>query len=214
LHHLLKSILISYMVNGICAGGITPKKHLFGYIKYLFLLLWQTFPTYQIHSNSNVYNLCRIAALEAELEEEQTQSEMLMERARKSQTSVEQLTAELATERGMQCSGSMTFWCGSGSGSADPCLCLMDPDPAIFVIDLQDASKKLIFFTIFSACYFLKVHLHHFSKINSQKEAVLRIRDVYPGSRILIFTHPGSRISDPGSRIPDPGSKNSNKRER
>ncbi len=37
-------------------------------------------------------------------------------------------------------------------------------------------------------------------------EPVLRIRDVYPGSRILIFTHPGSRISDPGS-------KNSNKRE-
>jgi hypothetical protein len=24
---------------------------------------------------------------------------------------------------------------------------------------------------------------------------------VYPGSRILIFTHTGSRISDPGSRI-------------
>ncbi len=38
-------------------------------------------------------------------------------------------------------------------------------------------------------------------------QPVLRIRDVYPGSRILIFTHPGSRISDPGS-------KNSNKRER
>jgi hypothetical protein len=34
---------------------------------------------------------------------------------------------------------------------------------------------------------------------------VLRIRDVYPGSRILIFTHSGYRISDPGS-------KNSNKR--
>jgi hypothetical protein len=34
--------------------------------------------------------------------------------------------------------------------------------------------------------------------------AVLRIRDVYPGSRILIFTHPGSRIPDTGSRIPDP----------
>ncbi len=30
---------------------------------------------------------------------------------------------------------------------------------------------------------------------------MLRIRDVYPGSRILIFTHPGSRISDPGSQI-------------
>jgi hypothetical protein len=49
----------------------------------------------------------------------------------------------------------------------------MDPDPAIFVIDLQDASKKLIFNTIFSACYFLKVrvHLHHLSKIKSQKES-------------------------------------------
>jgi hypothetical protein len=33
---------------------------------------------------------------------------------------------------------------------------------------------------------------------------VLRIRDVYPGSRILSFTHPGSRIPDLGSRIPDP----------
>jgi hypothetical protein len=35
--------------------------------------------------------------------------------------------------------------------------------------------------------------------------AVLRIRDVYSGSRILIFIHPGSWISDPGS-------ENSNKR--
>ncbi len=74
-----------------------------------------------------------------------------------------------------QCSGSITFWGGSGSG--DPCLWLMDPDPesdpdpAIFVIDLQDASKKLNFNTIFSAYYFLKVHLHHFSKIKSQKES-------------------------------------------
>ncbi len=37
------------------------------------------------------------------------------------------------------------------------------------------------------------------------KKTVWRIRDVYPGSRILIFTHPGSRISDPktgtGKRI-------------
>ena len=28
-----------------------------------------------------------------------------------------------------QCCGSMTFWGGSGSGSSDPCLWLMDPDP-------------------------------------------------------------------------------------
>jgi hypothetical protein len=33
---------------------------------------------------------------------------------------------------------------------------------------------------------------------------VWRIRDVYPGSRILIFTHPDSRIPDPGTRILDP----------
>jgi hypothetical protein len=47
-----------------------------------------------------------------------------------------------------QCCGSVTFWCGSGSGcgSADPCLSQMDPDPvadqdpAIFVIDLQDSN--------------------------------------------------------------------------
>ncbi len=30
---------------------------------------------------------------------------------------------------------------------------------------------------------------------------VLRIQDVYPGSRILIFTHPGSWILDPVSRF-------------
>jgi hypothetical protein len=40
----------------------------------------------------------------------------------------------------------MTFWCGSGSG--DPCLGLMDPgpdsdpDPAIFVTDLQVPTKN------------------------------------------------------------------------
>jgi len=45
----------------------------------------------------------------------------------------------------------------------------MNPDPAIFVIDLQDAIRKLSFKTIFSTDYFLKVHLHHFSKIRSQK---------------------------------------------
>jgi hypothetical protein len=55
-----------------------------------------------------------------------------------------------------QCCGSMTFWCESrsGSGSADPCLSLIDPDPDsvpdpdIFLIDLQDTNKKL-FFSVF-----------------------------------------------------------------
>jgi hypothetical protein len=44
-----------------------------------------------------------------------------------------------------------------------------DPDPFMFIIDLQDANKKL-FFLSFPAYYFLKVLLHHFSKIKSQKE--------------------------------------------
>ncbi len=46
-----------------------------------------------------------------------------------------------------------------------------NPDPAIFVIDLQDGNKKRILLKCFSVCYFLKVHLHIFSKIKSLKEA-------------------------------------------
>ena len=63
-----------------------------------------------------------------------------------------------------QCCGYVTFLYGFW----DPCLWPMDPasDPAIFVIDLQQANKK----NCFSAYYFLKVHLHHFSKIKSQKD--------------------------------------------
>jgi hypothetical protein len=44
------------------------------------------------------------------------------------------------------------------------------PDPAIFVLDLQDVNKKLFLFLSFSAYYFLKVDLHHFSKVTSHKE--------------------------------------------
>ena len=42
----------------------------------------------------------KIAAIEGELEEEQTQVKMLMERARKAQISTEQMTTELTAERG------------------------------------------------------------------------------------------------------------------
>jgi hypothetical protein len=50
-----------------------------------------------------------------------------------------------------------------------------DPDPSIFMIDLHDANKKIIFSKIFFCIsayyrYFLKVLLHHFSKVKSQKE--------------------------------------------
>jgi hypothetical protein len=46
----------------------------------------------------------------------------------------------------------------------------MDPDSAYFVIDLQDANRKLTFKKCVSAYYFLKVNLHHFSKIKCPKE--------------------------------------------
>ena len=64
-----------------------------------------------------------------------------------------------------------------------------DPDTAIFVIDLQDASKKLIFNIIFSAYYFLKVHLYHFSKIKSQKESQNSRNQGF-----LLFLHDDRRI--------------------
>ena len=67
-----------------------------------------------------------------------------------------------------QCSGCMTFWCGSGSGgsgSADPCLwsCYIHHWPS-------RRQQKTNLKRSFSAYYLLKVHLHHFSKIKRHKE--------------------------------------------
>jgi hypothetical protein len=49
-----------------------------------------------------------------------------------------------------------------------------DPDPSIFIIDLQDANKKLpviIFKKSCSAYYFLKVLIHNFSKIKVKRKS-------------------------------------------
>jgi hypothetical protein len=77
-----------------------------------------------------------------------------------------------------------------------------DPQPWLFVLemDMIPLSPKFILVLRLStgcrrtatACYCV---------------AVLRIRDVYPGSRILIFTHPGSRISDPKTVTKERGEK-------
>jgi hypothetical protein len=99
-----------------------------------------------------------------------------------------------------KCCGSMTFW--GGSGSADPCLLLMDPAPAIFVIDLQDASKKLIFNTIFSAFYFLKLHLHHFSKIKSQIESQNSRNQGFSYYFCMMIEGSGSRAGSGSGSIP------------
>jgi hypothetical protein len=68
-----------------------------------------------------------------------------------------------------------------------------DPDPAIFVSDLQDVDKKIVF-KFFFAYYFLKVHLHNFSKTKSHKEFLLFLLD---DGRIRIRIH----ISDEWIRI-------------
>ncbi len=52
-----------------------------------------------------------------------------------------------------QCCRSMTFWGGFGSGSADPCLWLMDPDPDSS-LTIKMPAKNKFFITIFSAYYF------------------------------------------------------------
>jgi hypothetical protein len=67
-------------------------------------------------------------------------------------------------------SGSMIFWYGSGSLPLTNRSRSADPDPSIFIIELQDANKKLIFKKKNSAYYFLKVLLHHFSKVKIQKD--------------------------------------------
>jgi hypothetical protein len=67
-----------------------------------------------------------------------------------------------------------------------------DPDPAI-VIDLKDATKKLIFNTNFSAFYFLKVHLHHFSKIKTQKESQNSRNQCYSYYFCMMIEGSGSR---------------------
>ncbi len=80
-------------------------------------------------------------------------------------------TSSIAFHLLKHCCGSVTF--RYESGSADPYLWLMDSDPAIFVIDLQDANKNFFFLSLYS----VKVHLHHFSNIKSHQEATNQSRN-------------------------------------
>ena len=95
------------------------------------------------------------------------------------------------------CCGSMTFW--YGSGSAYPCLWLMDPDsdpdPSVFVIDLK------FFNTIFSAYDFLKLHLHNFSKIKIQKESQNRRNQGFSYYFCMIIEGSGSRAGSGSGSI-------------
>jgi hypothetical protein len=50
-----------------------------------------------------------------------------------------------------------------------------DPDPAIFVLDLQDANKKYFCAKVFCLLLF-EVHLHNFSKIKKSKRSHKTVR--------------------------------------
>ncbi len=65
--------------------------------------------------------------------------------------------------------GKITWYCTVSRSVADPCLWLVDPD---------------------STYYFLKVHLHHFSKIKSQKEVTKQ----YEARFFLLFLFDDKRI--------------------
>jgi hypothetical protein len=77
-----------------------------------------------------------------------------------------------------------------------------DPDPAIFVIDLQDASKKPNFNTIFFASYFLMENLHLFSKIKSQKESQNRRNKGFSYSFCMMREGSGSGAESGSGSIP------------
>jgi hypothetical protein len=48
------------------------------------------------------------------------------------------------------------------------------PDPATFIVDLQDVNKNFFWGFFFANYYFLYVHLHTFFKIKSQKEVTCK----------------------------------------
>ncbi len=84
--------------------------------------------------------------------------------------------------------GSMSLTNGSGS--------------CFFVIDLQDASKNKFLNTIFSAYYFLKLHLHHFLKIKSQKESQNSRNQGFPYFSCMMIEGSGSKAGSGSGSIP------------
>jgi hypothetical protein len=83
------------------------------------------------------------------------------------------------------CCGSMTFWCGSGS--ADPCLWLMDPDwdPSMFIIDLQDGKKKINFLKKYSCILLFEGTFTSFFKDKKSKRSNKLVR--YRTVEIKVF---------------------------
>ncbi len=107
----------------------------------------------------------------------------------------------------------MTFRGGSWSGSADPCLWLMDPDPdprsrswirilLFSSLTFKMPAKNKFFNTIFSVYYFVKLHLHHFSKIKSLKETHNSRNQGFSDYFCMMIEGSGSRAGNRSGSIP------------
>jgi hypothetical protein len=77
---------------------------------------------------------------------------------------------------------------------------------------LLPAINQLTTIFSFTTLGFLLAAINQFHNIQLTTSGFLlpvwRIQDVYPGSRILIFTHPGSWIPDPKTATKERGEKN------
>jgi hypothetical protein len=62
----------------------------------------------------------------------------------------------------------------------------MDPDPSVFIIELQEGNQKINLKKVFlHSYYFLKALSHHFSKVKHQKEVTKQQKSrLSGGSRI------------------------------
>ncbi len=98
----------------------------------------------------------------------------------------------------LQCWGSVKFWCGSGSGSPDPYLWLIDPDPTPFFIDFNFLLKFCVK-TLFCSHYFSP--LYAFMRKGKDPEP-----DPDPHLRLWIRIREAPKHADPvdPEPVPDP----------
>ncbi len=88
----------------------------------------------------------------------------------------------------LQCCGSVTFWYGSGSANPYLWLADSDPDPAIFVSDLQDVFSTYFCLLLFEATYTSFFKDKKSLKITKQLESRFFLLFLLDERRILIRT--------------------------
>ncbi len=118
-----------------------------GRFSYLFLVRIRIHNT--VKQQMSEHSLCRAAPRTAPLPSTCSSRSTRTATRRSAGTRYQPTSSSRSGGRQLKCCGSMTFWCGSGSGSgsADPCLWIMVPDsdldPAIFVTVLQETNKNI-----------------------------------------------------------------------